>query len=87
MRVISQEELSKALANLKDSEFFVGLLSALIMDESFFELINDKVLNDLFEILKGARKLIKKPEKRGLVKNCIKSFGRVADQNAEIVIY
>ena len=41
MRLLSAEELSKALANLKESEFFVGLLSALIMDESFFELIND----------------------------------------------
>ncbi len=41
MRVISKEELQKALANLKESEFFVGLLSALIMDESFFEMIND----------------------------------------------
>ena len=49
------------------------------MDESFFEMINENVLNDLFEILKNAKKLIKKPEKRGLVKNCIKSFGRVAD--------
>ena len=67
-----------------NSEQNLGLLAALIMAEGFLERIMEEssFLTDLIEILKNAKKIIKK--NKGLVKNCLIAVGRIADVNYEV---
>jgi len=51
-----------------------GFLERLLEEPSF--------LSDLLEILRSAKKLIKK--NKGLLRNCLIALGRIADVNYEV---